>query len=326
MLRKTFLSVLSVVGLVAIVMIAGPRPDTTPQLQPVEIGDDVDAYLAAAESDVRELREGVGKRVVWFRESGRRTAISLVYLHGFSATARETAPLSDTIAARLGANLFYTRLTGHGRDGDAMGEARATDWYNDVTEAVAVGSRIGERVVIIGNSTGATLAVWWLGSEVTPDSLRAQVATLVLISPNFAPADARTRVATWPWGTEIARLMVGSHYEWTPRNELQAQYWVTRYPVEALVSMMAVVDAVEDIDPATITAPVMVVFSEVDQVVDIAKIRPWFDDVGAAHKKILEIGEVGDPSGHILAGDILSPASTVLLAGQITDFVRRVAL
>ncbi len=325
MLRKTFLSVLSVACVFTILVVVGPRPDTTPQPQSVQIGDDVDAYLAAAERDVRELRDGVAKRVVWLREPGRRTALSLVYLHGFSATSRETAPLADTIAARLGANLFYTRLKGHGRDGDALGEARPTDWYNDVSEAVAIGERIGERVVVIGNSTGATLAIWWLGSEVTPDSLRARIAALIFISPNFGPADRRSRVGTWPWGTELARLMVGSHWEWTPRNEQQAQYWVTRYPVEALVSMMAIVDAAEEIDPETITEPVMVVFSERDQVVDVTKIRPWFDRSGSKDKKILEIGKVGDPSAHILAGDILSPESTSLLADQITDFLRRVA-
>ncbi|MDD4273595.1 MAG: hypothetical protein PHG14_07705 [Desulfobacter postgatei] len=38
-----------------------------------------------------------------------------VYIHGFSATRKETAPLSDLVAKTLNANLFYTRLSGHGR-------------------------------------------------------------------------------------------------------------------------------------------------------------------------------------------------------------------
>ena len=58
----------------------------------------------------------------------RQTELALVYLHGFSASRQETAPLSEDLARQLGANLFVTRLSGHGRSPQAMGEPSVRDW------------------------------------------------------------------------------------------------------------------------------------------------------------------------------------------------------
>ena len=60
-----------------------------------------------------------------------QTQWAVVYIHGFSASRMETAPLADTIATALGANLFYARLAGHGRGGAAMGEPSVQDWLAD---------------------------------------------------------------------------------------------------------------------------------------------------------------------------------------------------
>jgi esterase/lipase len=64
---------------------------------------------------------------VWANPDKTKTPCAIVYLHGFSATRQETAPLSDLVAAQLGAYLYYTRLAGHGRGGEAMAEPYAND-------------------------------------------------------------------------------------------------------------------------------------------------------------------------------------------------------
>ena len=69
----------------------------------------------------------------------------------------------DIVAGAVDANLFYTRLQGHGRSGKAMGEATVEGWINDLAEAEAIGRRIGERMVLVGTSTGGTLTD--LGSD-----------------------------------------------------------------------------------------------------------------------------------------------------------------
>ena len=82
---------------------------------------DIESYLAESEQRAgagAPLIPGTEKRIRW--SAGREpTDYAIVYLHGFSATRQELAPMLDRLADALGANLFETRLAGHGRGSDA---------------------------------------------------------------------------------------------------------------------------------------------------------------------------------------------------------------
>jgi len=197
-----------------------------------------------------DLIPGTEKTIHWAAEPGRQTALAIVYLHGFSATRQETAPLADQVAGALGANLFYTRFRGHGRGGDALAEASVNDWLNDAWEALAIGRRLGKQVILIGTSNGGTAASW-LATQPGAEDLFA----LVLISPNFGPRDAMAEVLTWPWAEAIGRVVVGREYAWTPSNERHACYWPHRYPSSASLAMMGMVKLARDSDLGRITHP-----------------------------------------------------------------------
>ena len=47
----------------------------------------------------------------------------------------------------LNANLFFTRLTGHGRNQKAMELCSIPNWMKDLHEAIEIGSKIGEKIV-----------------------------------------------------------------------------------------------------------------------------------------------------------------------------------
>lgn len=109
----------------------GPREkvDLTADFDPRKFGEGVQVYFESVESGFDDITPGVEKRVIWqdgFKE--QRTPVSILYVHGFSATSEEIRPVPDRLADALGANLVYTRLTGHGRGGDAMAEATVNDW------------------------------------------------------------------------------------------------------------------------------------------------------------------------------------------------------
>lgn len=318
---KTAAKVLLILlAIFAVMVLLGPRPDA--QIAPESfVIDDPNEYVVDAEESFTDIVPGAEKLIVWHDARGERTPVSLVYLHGFSATRQETAPLADSVAARLGANLFYTRLTGHGRSGQALGEAAAGEWFNDVSEAVALAKSIGDHVVLIGNSTGSTLAVWWLGSGDAPEHLRRSVAAMVLMSPNFSPADPNSRFLTWPWGEQLAELMIGDERSWKPHNELQARYWTTRYPTAAIVTVMAAVERANAVDPTRLVIPAMLIYSEDDSVIDVSRIRPWYERLGSTEKQIVQMQGVGDPSEHILAGYIMSPETTDEVADEIVSFL-----
>ena len=154
-----------------------------PEIEALVLPDDLEAWLQQTEQQASNrfgLVPGTEKRITWAGDDVQ-TPYSVLYLHGFSATRQETAPLAEIVAARLEANLYETRLTGHGRKRESLTGVRAEDWLQDAVEALTIAARLGERVIVIGTSTGATLAAAMLGHPVM-DS----VDTLVMISPNFA--------------------------------------------------------------------------------------------------------------------------------------------
>src|SRR5688572_11979025 len=107
----------------------GPRPSVEPYaLSPVALPENLDAWLAAEEQTIANLRPGLEKGIVWARRDRRKTPLSLVYLHGFSASRKEVSPVLENVGRALGANVFFTRLRGHGVDQEAMGKVQVRDW------------------------------------------------------------------------------------------------------------------------------------------------------------------------------------------------------
>jgi alpha-beta hydrolase superfamily lysophospholipase len=196
-----------------------------------------------------------------------------------------------------------------------MLEGSVNAWLNDTREALAIGQRLGKKVIIIGVSTGGTLATWLAARPATE-----HVAAYVLISPNYAPADPMSGVLLWPWGEKIAELIIGPEFSWEPRNKLHGKYWTHRYPVRALLPMMGLVSVIESLNLGGINTPVLLIYSPGDRVVDSATIEETFARIGAPRKLLVPYTGAGDPNQHVLAGDILSPGSTKVLAEMIVDF------
>lgn len=240
----------------------------------------------------------------------------MVYLHGFSATRQETWPLAGKVARERGAHLFLTRSSEHGRSADAMGEPEVSDWIRDGKEALTVARRLGHRTVLIGTSTGATLAAWLATSEFAD-----QLEALILISPNFGLRKNAAQVLTWPWGRQLARLIIGDYRSWEPHNERHARFWTTRYPSSALVTMMALVQLARDTHLGGVEVPAMRIYSEQDKVIDPKAARRAFTSLGSARKQVVRVEDSTDVDQHVLAGDILSANTTSALASKIARFV-----
>ncbi len=284
-----------------------------------QLPDDIETWLADTERQVASqyaLIPETEKRVVWHGQPGTRTNYAVVNLHGFSATRQETAPLAERVAAALAANLFETRLSGHGHEERPMDAVQAEDWLADTAEALAIGARLGDKIVVIGTSTGGTLAL------AMSDHPSAQsVSDIVLISPNLRPKDGKANWLTRPAGPLIARLIAGDTRSWKAHNERQARYWSTSYPIEAAVEVMRLVDSLNSRLPMKLHQNLLVLQSPEDEVVSAEATRQAFERVSAPRKQLIEIEDAEDPSNHVLAGDILAPGSTGRIAAVIVSFV-----
>ncbi|WP_281856146.1 alpha/beta hydrolase [Litoreibacter halocynthiae] len=301
--------------LLALVLIGGaiwlfvPREpvDTVISFDDSALGADLDAYLATSERAFDDITEGVEKRIVWAGDVGAKTQLSVVYIHGFSATSEEIRPVPDNLASALGANLFFTRLAGHGRGGLAMAEPVAGDWLEDTAEALAIGRRLGEEVIVIATSTGGTATA----IAATDPALMERVKGIAMVSPNFRVRSPASVILEWPLARSWTAIVAGAERSFAPQNDAHGKYWTTLYPTTALIPMAALVKYARDADYSKVTTPVLFVFSDEDGVVSAETTRAistkWGGPVTLAPR---EMGEGDDPFNHVIAGDILSPGQT----------------
>jgi alpha-beta hydrolase superfamily lysophospholipase len=279
---------------------------------------DLNEYLAAREDSVPGVKPALRKAVRWHDPAARaRTPVAIVYLHGFSASRGELAPVPERLADSLDANLFVTRLAAHGRvDGEAFATVRPQDWIDDAREALAVGHRIGERVIVLGMSTGALLALE-LAAE-SPDSL--QPAALILGSPNYEPRDPRARFIAGPFGPALARLVGGTHRAFEATNAAHAELWTRRYRVEGVAALMDLVLATQRLDLSRVTVPVLTLYSQHDDVVRLDLVTANHAKFGSPLKRLVDLPEA---TRHELASDALVPAAVAPAVRAMLDFSRQ---
>ncbi|MEQ9693401.1 alpha/beta fold hydrolase [Shimia sp. SDUM112013] len=307
-------------GVIGAMWIFGPYETISviPDFDPAVIGDDPAGYLATQEARFDDITPGTEKRIIWAGDEGARTDKVIVYVHGFSATSEEIRPVPDLVAAEIGANLVYTRLAGHGRGGAAMVEGSAKAWMTDLAEALAVARLIGDEVVIMATSTGATVAA----EAALQPQLMQDVAGLILISPNFALGDPASAVLTLPAARHWVPMVAGTTRSWTPQNDLHGTYWTTSYPTEALFQMAALVKHAAALPYQQATVPALFWYAPTDQVVDhsatdrIANV--WG---GPAVIKEVTVAAGDDPYDHVIAGDVLSPSANVETVSAFVNWI-----
>ncbi len=314
MKRLIFLMLLIVLG---VTLMRGPKPQLDPSFNDRSpIARAPRLALANMEAQFKDITPGTEKTIQWANGVDQLTEWSLVYIHGFSATRQETSPLTETVGKRLGANVFFTRLAGHGRGSQALSEVDGSAWFADMHEAHEVGVRIGNQVAMIGVSTGATLATW-LAADNQVENLDA----LILISPNFALADRSANVLNWPWGLRAAEFIFGRERSFDTVNDAHATYWTTRYAMRAAGELMALVKLVGDLNFADIDIPVLYIRSDRDRVIDMEVADRVFEQFTHPENLRHIVLKTDDPYGHVVAGDILSPSSTDELVTVMTDWL-----
>jgi pimeloyl-ACP methyl ester carboxylesterase len=317
----------AIVLLVLIVLVGtawlfGPRTavDTTVTFDHAAIGDDLDAYLEKMEAKVPGIQPNQHKEIVWADpETRAKTPVAIIYIHGFSASPGEMRPLPDRVAAGLGANLYFTRLFGHGTTTRPMADVSVNAWVNDFAEALAIGERLGDKVVVMGTSTGGALTTW----AITQPGIRDRVDAVILCSPNYGVRASGASLLTLPFARELAHLVMGETRSFEPGTDLQRLYWTTTYPVDAILPMAEVVKLAVNAPVGEIGIPALFLISPEDEVVDPSITRGIAARWGAPHR-LVEVEGVEDPSRHVLAGNAMSPSTTEPVARLAIDWLREV--
>lgn len=320
-LAWVFRVVLLLVVALGLFLWLGPRIPVTLDVafDDTAIGDDVDAYLAAQEARFDDITEGVEKRVIWAGETGVKTPLSVLYVHGFSATSEEIRPVPDLVAKELRANLIYTRLTGHGRPGAEMGKANAEDWMRDVGEALAVARAVGDEVVVISTSTGGTLTA----VAALDDQMSSHIKGLVFVSPNFGINNPAAPLMTLGGAHWWLPMLFGAERSWQADSPEKEKYWTTRYPMRAPLVLAALVKEVSTLDFSQAKLPALFWFSDADQTVVPEKTRAVAAEWGGPKTvNIVTVGPEDDPGAHVVMGDLTAPSQTAPAVKGIVEWVQ----
>jgi len=230
-------------GLIVLVLIIvyflGPRPKPpvySHELPAVPGVSELDQYIASTEA-THKLKPNNQARIIWANDSlKQQTDYAVVYLHGFSASQEEGDPVHTDFARHFGCNLYLSRLAEHGIDTtEPLIAFTADKLWNSAKEAYAIGKQLGKKVILIGTSTGGTLALK-LAAEY-PD-----IAGLVLLSPNIAINDPLAWVANNHWGLQVAHLVKGKYNETEDTVAAIKQYWNTKYRMEAVTELQELLE------------------------------------------------------------------------------------
>ena len=308
---KRFLKIIAVlVALLAIVYFLGPKPAAPIYNNNlIQVPSDpaaLEAFVKANEA-VHKVKPDNEARIVWANDSTKaKTPYAIVYLHGFSASQEEGNPVHKNIAKQFGCNMYLARLSEHGIDTtDALINMSATSLWESAKEAYAIGKQLGEKVILMGTSTGGTVALE-LASNFD------DVAGLVLFSPNIAINNPSAFLTNNPWGLQIARMVMGGKENVLKnRTDTYKKYWNHQYRLEAVVELQELLETT--MIPShfnKIKCPLLTLYyfkdeKNQDPVVKVSAMKEMFEAVGtpANLKRMIPIPEAGN---HVLASPIQS--------------------
>jgi len=274
--------------------------------------------IEKSEQQYDDIVDGAEKHIRWYQNKAVKSELSFVYIHGFSASRQELSPVTETLADQFSANVFYTRLNGHGRSDDAMAEATIDDWKKDLQDAHDIGKIIGNNVIFISTSTGGTLVTWLLAQEGVE-----QPFANIMISPNYAVQSNSAWLLKSTWGLKIAKLINGKYNTFTPINDVHAKYWTERYPLDAVMPMMLLLDEVNELDKHRITTPQLLIYSPNDKVVKAEKVIEVSQEFINSKVQLKPYLESTDPYQHVLAGVACSPESTDHMVNLLSGYVNK---
>ncbi len=306
-----FLKILLVVLLaLTVAYLLGPHPATPVYAVSLPVvpatGDSLEKYIAAGEAQ-HKIKPNNEARIVWANDSlKQKTAYAIVYLHGFSASQEEGNPVHRDIAKAFGCNLYLSRLSQHGIDtSDALVNMTADNLWESAKQAYAIGKQLGNKVILMGTSTGGTLALQLAATY-------PEIAGLVLYSPNIAINDPNAWILNNPWGLQVARMVKGSKFNTATRNSPDyKQYWNYQYRLEATTQLEEELETTmiktlfEKVKQPTLTLYYYKDEKNQDPVVKVSAMKEMMQQLGtpADQKKMVPIPEAGS---HVLASPIQS--------------------
>lgn len=321
-MKKRYKVLIGLSALIVAGYLLGPKPKKpvyNKELTQVPDLDDLDRYVASIES-MHKIKPGNEAEIIWADTLHRQTEYAIVYLHGFSASKTEGNPVYLNLAKELNANLYLARLADHGIDTLApMQYFTADRLWETSKQAYAIGKKLGKKVILVGTSTGGTVALKLAATY-------PEINSLILLSPNVAINDKNAWLLNNPWGLQIARKVVGGdERKVDDRTDEYKKYWYTNYRLESLVELEEFIESsMVKTTFQKVKQPVLLLYYyknelEQDPVVRVDAMLKMFDELGTPNdlKRKVAIPNAGN---HVM-GSYITSKDLPSVNGAIERFV-----
>ena len=329
MIKKIFYSLIAIIGIIIIwtciamfpILTVEKLPNNFPSIS--DIPEDIDGYLEQKESEVNDIYPYAEKTIFWKNSNKNKTNYSIVFIHGFTTTGYQSKEFLNKLSAELNANLFMTRLSGHGVPYEGTKQMQIDKIMHDVSEAIIIGEKIGENVILVGHSLGGALSMLAADDEV----LSKKIDTLVLFAPgnsgfsSFAFMNTlisslvdRTGSLCWLIDCDPRSFME------LPDDEKWENYFATDFDTNIFYQIARIPFATDRISYDTISTSALVFYDENDRLVNASKLKSNFKK-WAAKNKIVSVETLETDRGRHMFPSISNPHLDRIFLDEIKKWV-----
>lgn len=271
---------------------------------------DLDAFLSDRESAF-DLKPNTEARIVW--NSGpdfQKTDYAIVYLHGFRASHPEGDPVHHNVAEHFGYNLYLSRLEEHGIDSEyPLLHLTEEKLLQSARFAFHIGQQIGHKVILMGTSTGASLALW-LASQ---SEIKDKISALILYSPLIRFYGITQQLLMNTFTRSLLDVVPGKKYLVETKGTTYAEdrIWYKKYALQGALALGAFVEHNMQNDTfANVVCPVWTGYyyknrREQDQVVSVPSIKKMAAELGT-RSELVTVTNFPEAGNHVICNSLLS--------------------
>ena len=282
---------------------------------PTDIG--LDIYLKYSEISLGDVPEEAEKKIIWSNTEKNKTEIAFAFLPGFGTTSFQQKEFFDTLSKELDANIFLSRLSGHGREYPGSKQMSAENYLKDTTEAIEIAKRIGHKVILIGYSLGGALTT----AASFDEKLSKDLHGVIL----FAPAYVGTIGSNSLWFYRMS-FLDKTNLDCNDYINDQKKYDCTKYSTDVFeisdgVEGGRIMSAVAEKDFSENKVPALSFFDYDDNVINSYETEKRLDKWGNKKSKIVIVdsGEK-DITQHYIVG-FLNPELDEFYIKEISKWI-----
>jgi len=209
----------------------------------------------------------------FFFEGDKNKNIGLLFIHGFSATTVEVRQIANYFH-KDGYTVTAPLLPGHGETPKDLNRVHLSDWINKVEESYSLLRIMKEKVVVLGESMGALLAL-------NLAYLHPEISQLFLFSPALEIKGLGFSRFIWPFIPYMYKKNTDDSMAWQGYNVV---------PLHAASELLKLQKQIAKLLP-NISVPATIFLGKKDQTISLPGGEKTYNLLGSTEKELIWLEE-----------------------------------